>query len=84
MSYGADKLGVDVHTQQASTIPEGQHWPRVKAIVCPTLAYENGSVPSFLFFVRKTTGCSALLIFVISDLNINRLCLKTILDVYKM
>ena len=37
MSYGADKLGVDTHTHthtgtqtQATTIPEGQNWPRVK------------------------------------------------------
>ena len=34
MSYGADKLGIDGHTDtlrqmQATTIPEGENWPRV-------------------------------------------------------
>ena len=41
MSYGAENLGVDGHTQrqthtdrqtQATTIPEGQNWPRVKSM----------------------------------------------------
>ena len=33
MSYRADKLVIDGHTDthtQATTIPEGQNWPRVK------------------------------------------------------
>ena len=35
MSYGADKLGVNAHGRtdrqtQATTIPEGQDWPRIK------------------------------------------------------
>ena len=37
MSYRADKLVIDGHTDththtQATTIPEGQNWPRVKTI----------------------------------------------------
>ena len=39
MSYRADKLVIDTHTHghtdpemQAMTIPEGQNWPRVKAV----------------------------------------------------
>ena len=65
MIYGADKLGVDRHTHrhrqtQATTIPEGQNWPRVKMICVSNTFIENNKIFRLncslgdLSFLRKT------------------------------
>ena len=63
MSYRADKLMIDARTDthrhrqtQASTIPEGQYWPRVKTLSELLALYEadalvTGGIQSFVVFL---------------------------------